>query len=61
VTTLPADDNFVADAAAEELRERLKQLAKQVVDMQVGESAGQGYRNVQYLIKTAAHRNERSN
>jgi hypothetical protein len=25
----------VADAAAEELRERLKQLAKQVVDMQV--------------------------
>ncbi|WIA18956.1 hypothetical protein OEZ85_003625 [Tetradesmus obliquus] len=29
------DDNFVADAAAEELRERLKQLAKQVVDMQV--------------------------
>jgi hypothetical protein len=31
----PADDNFVADAAAEELREWLKQLAKQVVDMQV--------------------------
>lgn len=28
-------DNFMADAAAEELRERLKQLAKQVVDMQV--------------------------
>jgi hypothetical protein len=33
---VPADDNFVADTAAEELRERLKQLAKQVVDMQVG-------------------------
>lgn len=29
------DDNFVADAAAEELRERLQQLAKQVVDLQV--------------------------
>lgn len=29
------DHNFVADAAAEELRERLQQLAKQVVDLQV--------------------------
>lgn len=29
------DENFVADAAAEELRERLQQLAKQVVDLQV--------------------------
>lgn len=29
------DDNFVADAAAEELRERLQQLAKQVMDLQV--------------------------
>lgn len=33
---LALDENFVADAAAEELRERLKQLAKQVVDLQVG-------------------------
>lgn len=29
------DDNFIADAAAEELRERLQQLAKQVVELQV--------------------------
>jgi centrosomal protein CEP290 len=29
------DENFVADAAAEELRERLQQLAKQVVELQV--------------------------
>jgi uncharacterized membrane protein len=29
------DENFVADAAAEELREHLQQLAKQVVDLQV--------------------------
>jgi hypothetical protein len=33
------DENFVADAAAEELREHLQQLAKQVVDLQVGNRA----------------------
>lgn len=31
------DENFVADAAAEELREHLHQLTKQVVDLQVGD------------------------
>lgn len=30
-----ADENVIADAVAEELRDRLKQLAKQVVDLQV--------------------------
>eukprot|EP00879_Flechtneria_rotunda_P017649 GHRR01018501.1.p1 GENE.GHRR01018501.1~~GHRR01018501.1.p1 ORF type:complete len:2335 (+),score=1054.13 GHRR01018501.1:417-7421(+) len=33
--TVPAEEHVMADAAAEEMQERLKQLAKQMVDMQV--------------------------
>lgn len=36
VVLLAEQENFVADAAAEELRDRLRQLARQVVDLQVG-------------------------
>lgn len=36
------DENFVADAAAEELRERLQELAKQVVHLQVSPAAQMG-------------------
>jgi len=36
------DENFVADAAAEELRERLQELAKQVVHLQVSPASQMG-------------------